>query len=151
MIDRIKIFKDLSEQDKKIISGLLQARTFKSGDVVYDEGDPGAVLSFIMTGKVRVCRTTPEGEQFCIISLTEGEMFGIMSFLDGSLHDATIVADTETHIMTLQKKDFDALLAANTLLAATILKNLAIHLAVIVRNMNSQYMDLMHYMFRKSK
>lgn len=151
MIDRIKIFRDFSEDDKKIISGLLQAKEFKAGETVYNEGDPGDVLSFVMTGKVKVCRTTPEGEQFCIISLTEGEMFGIMSFLDGSLHDATIIADIDTHLMTLQKRDFDALLAANTLLAANILKNLAIHLAIIVRNMNSQYMDLMHYMFRKSK
>jgi CRP-like cAMP-binding protein len=151
MIEGIKLFKDLSEQDKETMRGLLQAREIRAGEVVYNEGDPGDVLSFVMKGKVKVCRTTPEGEQFCIISLTEGEMFGIMSFLDGSLHDATIVADTDTRLLTLQKRDFDNILANRTLLAAHILKNLAIHLAIIVRNMNSQYMDLMHYMFRKSK
>jgi hypothetical protein len=53
--------------------------------------------------------------------------------------------------MTLQKSDFDHLTATKTLLAARILKSLAIHLAKIVRSMNTQYMDLMHYMFRKSK
>jgi CRP-like cAMP-binding protein len=151
MIEGIKLFKGIPEQDGEMIRGLLQEREIKTGEVVYNEGDPGDVLSFVMKGKVKVCRTTPEGEQFCIISLTEGEMFGIMSFLDGSFHDATIVADTDTRLLMLQKKDFDNILATKPLLAAHILKNLASHLAIIVRNMNSQYMDLMHYMFRKSK
>jgi CRP-like cAMP-binding protein len=136
MIEAIRLFRDLGEEDKQTVSGLLAERHFKSGEVVFREGDPGDVLSFVTKGKVKVCKTTPEGEQFCIISLSEGELFGIMSFLDGTSHDATIIADMETSLMTLQKKDFDHLMATNTLLAARILKSLAIHLATIVRSMN---------------
>jgi CRP-like cAMP-binding protein len=76
-------------------------------------------------------------------------MFGIMSFLDGSRHDATIIADMETQLMIMKKDDFDLLLLNDSPLAAKVLRNLAIHLATIVRNMNSQYMGLMQYMFKR--
>ncbi|HTZ16944.1 MAG TPA: cyclic nucleotide-binding domain-containing protein [Dissulfurispiraceae bacterium] len=151
MIDRVGLFSEFDENDKNLIAGLLHEKEFPSGSVVYREGEPGDLLNFVMKGKLNVCKTTTEGEQYCMVSLTEGEIFGIMSFLDGSRHDATIIADSDTQLLTLRKADFDNLLASDTLLAAKVLKGLAMHLARIVRNMNSQYMDLMHYMFRKSK
>jgi hypothetical protein len=55
-----------------------------------------------------------------------------------------------TVLVTLGREDFDSLLSSDTLLAATVLKNLAMHLATIVRTMNVRYMDLMQYMFQKS-
>ncbi|MGO9611780.1 MAG: Crp/Fnr family transcriptional regulator [Dissulfurispiraceae bacterium] len=151
MIKGVQLFRDLDGRDETVISELVREKQCKAGQTVYREGDPGDQLNFVMNGKLKVCKTTAEGEQYCIVSLTEGEIFGIMSFLDGSLHDATIIADADTHLLTLSKSDFDNLLATDALLAAKILRNLAIHLASLVRNMNSQYMDLMHYMFRKSK
>jgi len=150
MIESIKLFRQIDEEGKKAIEALLQSKEFRTGQVIYNEGDPGGSLNFVVKGKVRVCKITKEGKPFCIASLGEGDIFGVMSFLDGSRHDATIQADALTILVTLSREDFDSLLSTNTLLAATVLKNLAMHLASIVRTMNVQYMDLMQYMFQKS-
>jgi CRP-like cAMP-binding protein len=149
MIERLGLFRELDEAEKKKLSDLLHLRDVKPGEIVYREGDPGGNLNFVTKGKVNVCKITMDGEQYCMVSLTEGEMFGIMSFLDGSPHDATIIADMETQLMTMKKDDFDALVLTDCPLAWKVLRNLAAHLARIIRNMNSQYMDLMQYMFKK--
>lgn len=150
MIDSIKLFRILDAKGKEVIKGLLKAKEFMTGEVIYTEGDSGGSLNFVIKGKVKVCKVTKEGKPFCIASLGEGEIFGVMSFLDGSRHDATIIADAQTLLVSLGREDFEALLASDTIVAATVLKGLAIHLATIVRSMNVQYMDLMQYMFQKS-
>lgn len=150
-IERIALFSDLSNQEMDILKNLLDLKEYAPNEVIYAEGEEGDSLNIIIEGKVRINKRMVEGDQFCISTLKEGDVFGIMSFLDGSRHDATIVSDQRTTLMVLKRADFDNLYSSNPLMAAKILKRLAMHLATIVRNMNTQYMDLMHLMFRRSK
>ncbi len=150
-IEKIAIFSDLDSQELSILKGLLDLKEFSPNEVVYTEGEKGDSLNIIIEGKVRINKRMVEGDQFCISTLKEGDVFGIMSFLDGSKHDATIIADQKTALMVLRQSDFNNLYSTNPLIAAKVLKRLAIHLTSIVRNMNTQYMDLMHLMFRRSK
>lgn len=145
------IFRELDGSEMGIIHDLLQSRDYEPNKIIYKEGEKGDSLNIIGKGKVKINKMMVEGDQFCIATLKEGDIFGIMSFLDGSAHDATIVSDQQTRLTVLQKADFDGLLMSNPLVAAKVLRRLAIHLASIVRNMNSQYIDLMHLMFRKSR
>lgn len=150
-IQQISIFSDLSSEEIELLKDLLSIREFKSNELIYTEGEEGDSLNIIVEGKVRINKRMVEGDQFCISTLKEGDVFGIMSFLDGSKHDATIVADQKTVLMILGRDEFNNLYSSNPLIAAKILKRLAMHLASIVRNMNTQYMDLMHLLFRRSK
>ena len=74
-----------------------------------------------------------------------------MSFLDGRKHDATTVAEEDTQLLVLERSEFDRLVQTHPAIALKILWNIAIDLAALVRNMNSQYTDLIHMMFGKSK
>ena len=151
MTEKTHIFQELDGSEMSIVKGLLQARNYGPNEMIYREGEKGDSLSIIDKGKVRINKMMVEGDQFCIATLKEGDIFGIMSFLDGSAHDATIISDQQTRLTVLSRGDFDDLLGTNPLIAGKILRRLAVHLASIVRNMNSQYIDLMHLMFRKKK
>lgn len=150
-IEEVKLFSDLSREEMEVLKNILDLKDYAPDEVIYSEGEEGDSLNIIVEGKVRINKRMVEGDQFCISTLKEGDVFGIMSFLDGSRHDATIVSDQKTTLMVLRRSDFEGLYSSNPLMAAKILKRLAIHLASIVRNMNTQYMDLMHLMFRRSK
>lgn len=150
-MERIHIFRDIDGSEMGVIRDLLQSRDYEPNEIIYREGEKGDSLNIIEKGKVKINKMMVEGDQFCIATLKEGDIFGIMSFLDGSAHDATIVSDQQTRLTVLRKPDFDGLLMSNPLVAGKVLRRLAIHLAAIVRNMNSQYIDLMHLMFRKSR
>ncbi len=151
LIEDIHIFRGLDSSEMGIVKNILRIREYGSNEVIYREGDLGDGLSIIIKGRIRIKKMTVEGDQFCITTLGEGGIFGILSFLDGSRHDATIVAEQPTRLMLLRKSDFDSLQQSNPLITSKILRELSIHLASMVRNMNRQYMDLMHLMFRKSK
>jgi len=145
------IFRDLDGSEMAVMRALLQTRDYEPNEIIYREGEKGESLNIIEKGKVKINKMMVEGDQFCIATLKEGDIFGIMSFLDGSAHDATIVSNQQTRLTVLRKPDFDGLLLSNPLVAGKVLRRLAVHLASIVRNMNSQYIDLMHLMFRKSR
>jgi CRP-like cAMP-binding protein len=147
----VRIFDELAGTEMDVIRTMLRSRECGPNEIIYKEGEEGDSLNIIEKGKVKINKTMVAGDQFCIATLKEGDIFGIMSFLDGSAHDATIVSDRRTQLTVLRKSDFDRLLASNPLVAGKILRQLAVHLASIVRNMNSQYIDLMHLMFRKSR
>ena len=147
----IRIFDELDGPEMDIIRTMLRSSEYGPSEIIYKEGEEGDSLNIIEKGKVKINKMMAAGDQFCIATLKEGDIFGIMSFLDGSAHDATIVSDQQTRLTVLRKSDFDKLLASNPLVAGKVLRRLAVHLASIVRNMNSQYIDLMHLMFRKSR
>lgn len=150
-VESISIFSDLTDEEIRVLKDFLDLREYAPNEVIYTEGEKGDSLNIIIEGKVRINKQMVEGDQFCISTLKEGDVFGIMSFLDGSKHDATIVSDQKTVLMVLEREDFNNLYSSSPLIAAKVLKRLAMHLASIVRNMNTQYMDLMHLMFRRSK
>lgn len=150
-MERIYIFQELDSSEMSVVKGLLQSRDYGPNELIYKEGEKGDSLNIIEKGKVKINKMMVAGDQFCIATLKEGGIFGIMSFLDGSRHDATIISDQKTQLIILRKSDFDTLAQTHPLIVNKIMRGLAIHLASIVRNMNSQYIDLMHLMFRKSK
>ena len=151
LMENIDIFQELESAEMGIVRRLLQTREFGPNELIYKEGEKGDSLNIIEKGKVKINKMMVQGDQFCIATLREGDIFGIMSFLDGSDHDATILSDQKTRLTVLNRGDFDALTATHPLIGNKILRRLAIHLASIVRNMNSQYIDLTHLMFRKGK
>ncbi len=150
-MDRVRIFRELDVSEMSVIKGLLQSREYGANETIYKEGEKGDSLSIIEKGKVKINKMMVEGDQFCIATLKEGDIFGIMSFLDGSAHDATTVSDRHTRLTVLSRADFEGLMNTYPLIAGKVLRGIASHLSAIVRNMNSQYIDLMHLMFRKSK
>ena len=150
-MEKMHIFRELDATEMDILRGLMQSRDYGPNETIYREGEKGDSLNIIMKGKVKINKMMVAGDQFCIATLKEGDIFGIMSFLDGSVHDATIVSDQKTTLTVLEKSDFDGLFRTHPMIVGKVLRRLAIHLATIVRNMNNQYMDLMHLMFRKGK
>jgi CRP-like cAMP-binding protein len=152
IVEGINLFRDLNASEGEIISNLLEVKDFKPDAVIYKEGESGNNnLNIIEKGKVRVDRITVEGDQFPVATLKKGQEFGIMSFLDGKKHNATTVAEEETQLLVLERSEFDKLAETHPVIALKILRNIAIDLAALVRDMNSQHTDLMHMMFRKSK
>lgn len=151
IIQGLFIFKDLDDSETQFINAILQEKEYAPDEVIYKEGDMGDSLNIIVKGKVRINRSTVGGDQFCLATLRAGDIFGTMSFLDGSRHDATIVSDQTTQLLILERSDFDRLSRSSPVISDKVLRRLSMHLASIVRNMNSQYMDLMNLMFRKGK
>ncbi|MBF0553750.1 MAG: cyclic nucleotide-binding domain-containing protein [Nitrospirae bacterium] len=143
------IFDGLDDADKALLSSLFERKNYGINDVIYNEGEKGGTLYFLLKGKVRICRLTQDGDILPYASIKQGESFGLMSFIDGTDHTAMTIADKDIEVVKMEKSDFDKLITANPALTAKVYRNIGIQLCEIIRDMNKQYMDLSSYMFKR--
>lgn len=75
--------------------------SYKTGDIVFDEGDLGSVMYGVVEGEVEL-RT---GGKY-LASVRENELFGEMVLLDSRQRSATAVAVRDTTLAKITKERF---------------------------------------------
>ncbi|MBF0565920.1 MAG: cyclic nucleotide-binding domain-containing protein [Nitrospirae bacterium] len=145
--EKCDIFEGLDDTERSLLSELLDRRSYKTDDVLYNEGEAGGTLYYVVGGKVRICRRNNDGELLPYSTVSGGETFGIMSFVDGMEHGAIAIADKDVEVVMLRKERYESLIYKDPTMAAKVYKRIGIHLCDIIRDMNKRYMDLTSYMF----
>jgi CRP/FNR family transcriptional regulator/CRP/FNR family cyclic AMP-dependent transcriptional regulator len=64
------------------------------------------VLYVILTGKVKISVTSPDGQEVSLALLSAGDYFGELALLDGQPRSASAVALEPAETLTLQRADF---------------------------------------------
>lgn len=81
--------------------------TFKCGDVIFRQGDPGDCMYDIRAGKVDIYVNCEGKEDKKIAELYDGGFFGEMGVLDDTVRSATAVAASDdTEVLSISKKEF---------------------------------------------
>lgn len=75
-------------------------RVFRTGEVVFDEGDPGAVLYVIQAGEIELTRRGASGPRL-VGRLGPGEFFGEMSVVLGGPRTVRATAACEARLLEL--------------------------------------------------
>jgi len=124
---------------------------FIAGKQIFMEGEEGHTLHIVKSGEAKVTKKDHQGNDQILTLLKEGDIFGEMSFLDARPHSATITAIHSSRILQIQKPDFDKFVDENPKAAYKIMKNIVFQVDAIVRRMNSTYVDMISYMFGRSR
>ena len=61
----------------------LKRRSFRRGETLYHQGDPGHVLHVVLEGRVKVVLPSEAGEEAVLTVLGPGDVHGEMALLDG--------------------------------------------------------------------
>ena len=77
--------------------------TYRRGDVVFRQGDPGATMYIIQSGAVEVSQQQNSGETVIAI-LEKGDFFGEMALFQDQARSATITALGRTRLIPLNKE-----------------------------------------------
>ena len=99
-----------------VIDRIARAATLKRasrGTVMFSRGDPCPDLPFLLSGRVRVLRTTPQGKSIQLYTVLAGETCVVSNgaLLGGMPIDATGIADTDVELAALPANVVDDLLA----------------------------------------
>jgi hypothetical protein len=89
---------------------LFDVETYKPGEVIIRQGDPGVCAYFIQAGEVEVLRKDHDQEKV-IATLRNDEYFGEMALLSHEPRNATVRAVKETRVAALGKDNFVKLLS----------------------------------------
>lgn len=94
--------------------------TFKSGDIVFLEHEPGDSVYLIQKGIIKISKVVEDREKTMAI-LEPGAIFGEMSIIENAPRSATAIAQTDAELLFFKKENFDVLLQSNPPMALRIL------------------------------
>ena len=105
-----RLLSGLDEADRERVLGATRKRSYARREVLFHEGDPGDTLHLLVSGRVAVRVTTPQGDVATLAALGPGDAFGELALLRRSAtRTATVVALEPVSTLTLHKDEFDTL------------------------------------------
>lgn len=107
VLHRIPIFQDLNRKELKAIDRILHRRTYKEGEIIFSENEPGVGMYIIESGKVHISLGK---ENKLLAVLSDGDFFGEMALLLESPRTATAIANAPLKMLGFFQPDFFGLL-----------------------------------------
>jgi len=89
---QIPLFSDLGEEDLTILVGDFQSREYDKGEIIFRQGDHSRELYVVLSGKVRIFKTSPSGNETSINIFSRGDIIGEFATIDDQPRSATAKA-----------------------------------------------------------
>lgn len=125
LLHEIEFLKVLTDEQRQELARRLATQIFARGETICHQGEPGNTFYIVKSGQVEVSTRNGASRANVLRQMTAGEFFGEISLLTGEPRSATIVALEDTEVLTMNKEDMRAMLAANSQLAEHISEVLA--------------------------
>ena len=140
------LFEDLTDNDLDKVIEVIQQKEFSAGSEIFDETLPGRELYIILKGKIRIVKITREGERQTLSVLKPGNFFGEISLLDGRKHSATAEAVEDATLLVITQQALALIEKNHPEVALKVIKNMALKISSILREMNEKFMEMVNYM-----
>jgi CRP-like cAMP-binding protein len=134
-------FETLSPDQLAWLAGQTVHRQFEAGEMIFIEGESAAGLWFIETGRVKIYKINPEGEEHIMHFLGTGNTFNDIAALDGGPNPANASALSAVSVWLVPSAALQELLTSNGQVALKVIRILAGR----VRSLVQQIEDLALY------
>jgi CRP-like cAMP-binding protein len=113
-------------------------RSFGRGEIIFREEDSGDALCVVITGLVKVYRTSPDGDEMLLVTLGPSAVFGELPMVDGGLRSASAAALDATTVLIVSRTSLLEALRGSSELVDRLLRSLG----SMVRRLTDQTADL---------
>ncbi|HEV8347251.1 MAG TPA: Crp/Fnr family transcriptional regulator [Vicinamibacterales bacterium] len=110
---RTTIFRRLSAEDRQRLAAVASLRKFAKGDFLFSEGDASDYLYTIVTGRVKVFKTTARGTDVILELFGPGDPVGAVAAYEARAYPASAVALEPATCLLIPRQAFFALLEAH--------------------------------------
>lgn len=149
LLAEVPLFSLLDEKARAVLMERVETVVFKSGETIFNVGDPGHAMYVVKKGTVSIFARTKTGEQLDLEEPGPGDFFGEVSLLDEGPRTAGARAKTDVELLEIERSDVYELIeatpkAAMSLLAATgrrLRQTTAALRNAATRNVNEQVLD----------
>ncbi len=117
-----KLFDGLAEEDFQHLEGFVRIRDIPPKTVLMEEGQPGDTLFLLLSGRVRVTRTTKEGQELLLTERQDGDFFGEMALIEDAPRSARVVTTEPCTVGTIGKANFADMMQQHPVIALNIVK-----------------------------
>ena len=103
----------LDENALDTLLAVASERSFASGQVIFQKGDPGTSMMAVLSGRVRIGAYSEDGREIILNMVDPGQLFGEIALLDGKERSADATAMGKTELLILDRRDFLPFLEKN--------------------------------------
>jgi len=143
LLVKIPMFAGLNAEELEILKNHIELFEIEQGATLFEEGDQGDYVCFVVNGRLDVTKRTITGEDFVLNTLARGQSVGELSIIDKRPRSATVRAKTEATLFTLKRSDFEVIMQEHSGISIKILKGLSLLLSKKLRQTSSRLISYM--------
>ncbi|MBW7996533.1 MAG: cyclic nucleotide-binding domain-containing protein [Candidatus Glassbacteria bacterium] len=132
VLRRIPVFTSLSKTEMRQVEKIVYLRNYHEGEVIFVEGEPGAGMYVIDSGKIRICLGPNTDEDHEIAMLENGDFFGDLALIDDHPRSATAVAVTPTRLIGFFRSELISIISRSPRLGVKLQQNM---MQILVRRL----------------
>jgi CRP-like cAMP-binding protein len=121
----IPLFTELGADELETLSGLVSYKQMPKGVFVVSQNERGASLFLLVSGRVKVSLSSPDGRELALNYLDAPSHFGEMSLVDSEPRSADVIASTDIELLTLDAKDLSKAIQLQPKLALSLIATLS--------------------------
>jgi CRP-like cAMP-binding protein len=124
VLRRTTIFRRLSVEDRQRLAEVSRVRTLEKGDLLFRQGDPSEVLYTVVSGRVKVFKSTARGADLILEIFGPGDPVGAVAVYESRPYPATAAALEPTTCLLIPRPAFFSLLERHPSLVKGLLTGL---------------------------
>lgn len=124
----IQLFSSLSDKELQEIGKKLIIKDYDRNETILYEEDTNQFMYIILSGKVKVIKTTGEGKEVILAMHQSGDFFGEVSLINGKTTPASVVAMEDSQVAIISKKEFYSILFSQHKVLKNLLEILSLRL-----------------------
>ena len=105
LLSETPFFAGFPPAQRDALTTYLHEHSYADGDTIFLRGDTGTSLMIVVSGRVALRLTSPQGREILLAIVEAGEIFGEMSLLDGRGRSADAVAFGKCQLLVLERRD----------------------------------------------
>jgi CRP-like cAMP-binding protein len=131
--DAYELLQGLTPEEVRRVAGLFELKSYRQGEVLVAIGAEAREVFFIRRGCASISIPVANGTHRRLGVFVAGMAFGEVAMLDGSPRSAEVRADTDVECHVLRREDLEALETTHPHVAITLLRNMALGIARLLR------------------
>lgn len=135
LLRRIPFFRRLSPEVRARVAAVAHLKSHDRGDLIFAEGDPSHSFIVIVSGRVKVFKSTPSGKEIILEIFGAGDPLGAVAVYEGAPFPASALALEPSEILAIEQRAFLKLLEENPAFVRGLLSGLTIRLAELTRRL----------------
>ena len=116
------LFSALDERELNSLGARAGLRTYAANDFLFSEGDPCAGLYFVVSGLVRIFKTSANGREQVLSVEGPGSSIAELPVFDGGPYPASAAAMQPSQLIFLSRQDFQAICLENPAVSLKVLQ-----------------------------
>lgn len=109
-VSMVPIFNHLEPEQMQEIMQVVQAVSYKKGEIIYHAGDQSDSLYIVNKGQIKIYRLSESGKEQLVRILHPGDFTGELALFQDTVHEAYAETMVHTEVCMIHRSDLQSLL-----------------------------------------